>query len=255
MKKILTLTLALLTFFAWVFPGAALSVWEEPTYVYDNAELLSTTDAGKLDSLLSQINQKHGVCLMIVTADYLYQGVSVETVANAAYQNYKTSENGAVFLISLSEREWYIQGFGTVKEIYSEDVLDLLEESCVAQLTDGNYYEAFESFASVSDEMIALAEAGTPYRAPFPWLENIAIALVIGFVIALIVVGILAAQLKSVRRQTAAREYMKPGSLNVTEQRDLYLYTTVTKVPRPKSNGSSGGGGGGGGGGGRGGRF
>jgi len=54
-------------------------------------------------------------------------------------------------------------------------------------------------------------------------------------------VFVMASQLKSVRPQTAARNYMKPNSLNLTVSRDLFLYRTVTRTPRPKSNSSSGG--------------
>lgn len=64
------------------------------------------------------------------------------------------------------------------------------------------------------------------------------ICLAIGLVIALIVTGIMKGQLKSVRAQSAAAEYVKQGSLQVTESHDLFLYRNVTRVPRPKSNNS-----------------
>lgn len=34
--------------------------------------------------------------------------------------------------------------------------------------------------------------------------------------------------------------YMKRGSLNVTESRDLFLYKTFTRTAKPKNNSSSG---------------
>jgi uncharacterized protein len=67
----------------------------------------------------------------------------------------------------------------------------------------------------------------------------------VGLVIGLIVVLILKGQLKSVRRQNQANAYIRPGSMQVTVARDLFLYRNVTKTRR-QSNNSSGGSSGGG---------
>ena len=42
-------------------------------------------------------------------------------------------------------------------------------------------------------------------------------------------------KLKTVRFQAAASNYMKNGSLNITESRDLFLYNTVTRTAKPKN--------------------
>ena len=46
-------------------------------------------------------------------------------------------------------------------------------------------------------------------------------------------------KLKSVKFQTAADNYVKEGSMNITESRDLFLYRTVTSVAKPKNDDSS----------------
>jgi len=61
----------------------------------------------------------------------------------------------------------------------------------------------------------------------------ILIALGIGIVIAFIVVLIMKSQLKSVHFQAAANNYIKENSLNVTLSRDIFLYSTVTRVAKP----------------------
>ena len=68
----------------------------------------------------------------------------------------------------------------------------------------------------------------------------IPIALVIGFVLAKIVVGVMKGQLKTVRYQAAADSYVKSGSMDITESRDMFLYHTVTRTEKPENDSSSG---------------
>ena len=69
-----------------------------------------------------------------------------------------------------------------------------------------------------------------------PSMEAILICLAIGFVIALIVCGILWSQLKSVRFKNSASDYVRRDSLVLTLSRDIFLYRNVTRTPRPKNN-------------------
>lgn len=59
--------------------------------------------------------------------------------------------------------------------------------------------------------------------------------------IALIVTGVMRGKLKSVRFQPKADDYLKEGSMQLTENRDLFLYSHLDRRAKPKDNGSSGG--------------
>ena len=61
----------------------------------------------------------------------------------------------------------------------------------------------------------------------------------VGIGLAMFIVGRMKAQLKTVRFQAAAGDYMKSGSLNITESRDTFLYNTVTRTEIPKDDDSS----------------
>ncbi len=61
----------------------------------------------------------------------------------------------------------------------------------------------------------------------------------VGLLVALITVAVMYGQLKSVRKQQAASQYIIPGSLNVTYSSDVYLYRNVTKIPVQKNNSDS----------------
>lgn len=67
-------------------------------------------------------------------------------------------------------------------------------------------------------------------------MELLLISLVIGVVIGFVVVSILKSQLRSVRRQSGAANYLSAGSLKLRVCRDRYLYENTTRTPRPKDN-------------------
>jgi uncharacterized protein len=53
-------------------------------------------------------------------------------------------------------------------------------------------------------------------------------------------------KLRSVRRQNEARQYVKEGSMQLTQSGDYFMYRNVTRTPKPQNNSSSRSGGGGG---------
>ena len=77
-------------------------------------------------------------------------------------------------------------------------------------------------------------------KQPFDILMNLIIAAAVGFVVAKVVTGIMKGKLKTVRFQAGAGSYVKAGSMNVTESRDLFLFANVTRSPRPKESSSGG---------------
>ncbi len=74
---------------------------------------------------------------------------------------------------------------------------------------------------------------------PFDAGKSLLICYGTGLLIALITVGIMYGQLKSVRKQHAAGQYTKPGSMQLTSATDMYLYRNVTKIPIQQNNSKS----------------
>ena len=65
--------------------------------------------------------------------------------------------------------------------------------------------------------------------------QYILICIIIGIVVAFIVTGIMKAQLKSVRRQRSAANYVVDGSFGLTNRMDIFLYRNVVRRERPKN--------------------
>ena len=64
-------------------------------------------------------------------------------------------------------------------------------------------------------------------------------ALLIPLLVAFIMMSSKLAKMKTAVENNYAANYMKPGSKTLTVSRDLFLYSHVTKTPKPKENGSS----------------
>lgn len=141
------------------------------------------------------------------------------------------------------DREWAMSTYGFGIVAFTDAGLDYIADEFLDYLSDDLYYEAFQVFAEKCDIFLAQARTGAPFdienmpKEPLSlmWLP---ISIVIGMVISLIITGIMRFQMRSVRRQTAASEYMKPGSMNLTASRDLFLYSKVNRVAKPKDNNS-----------------
>jgi uncharacterized protein len=87
-------------------------------------------------------------------------------------------------------------------------------------LGEDNYADAFDLFADQCEFYLN----GYINGFPFPAGSALLVCLGVGFVIALITVLIMKAQLKSVRQQREADNYIRPGSMQLTIRKDLFLY-------------------------------
>lgn len=237
MKKFIVFLIAVLVV---CMPIASVSAGSESKRLVDGGDLLTLNEEEALLSRLDEISEEFEYDVVIVTADSL-GGKSAMKFAHDSFKNggYGMGENGSgvILIVSMKEREWYIEFFGD--EELPEGTA--LSEYFLDDLKSGDYYDAFSSFAEAAYDELRFSIGGSLLM----WL-------VIGFVVAFITVTVMKGKLKSVRAQDQAREYVRSGSFKLEHSRDLFLYSTVSRVARPK-NTSSGGRSGGGGGGSRGG--
>ena len=243
MKKILSLLFAALLCAALVLPANAA---DNTAFVYDEANLLTDREAQDLSRRLAQISEEYEAQVVIFTVRGT-NGLSVERFANQLYDSapfgYGENRDGVLLVIDMQSRKFWILGNGFASKAISNDIIEDITDAITPELKDGQYSDAFHTFASECEYYLN----GYIHGFPFDVGENLVIALVAGLVIALIVVLAMKSQLKSVRRQSQANAYMVPGSLNLTQRGDYFMYSTLTRTAKPKNNSSSSGGGGGGG--------
>ena len=214
--------------------------------VIDNAELLSTDERELLTSKLDEISTRQKVDVTVATTDTL-DGLTVSDYAERFYEShnygYGPDKDGTILLISMEDHDWYMATYGYAITAFTDAGIQYIGEEMTGDLSDGDFAAAFDIFADECDDFITQAKTGEPYdidnepQKPMSWIW-IPISLVAGIVLSLIVVGTMKSKLKTVRFQAAANNYVKAGSMNLTESRDIFLYNTMTKTKKEKNDSS-----------------
>lgn len=217
----------------------------------DEANLLSDSEERELLANLDEISTRQQFDVAVVTVAST-GGKTPRDFADDFYDyngyGYGTTKDGVLLLLSMAERDWYITTTGYGITAITDAGLQFIGEKIVPDLSDGKYAAAFGRFADWSDRFVSQARTGQPYdignmpKEPVHplWIPG---SLLIGLGLALIPLGIMRAQLRTVHKQPAASAYVPEDGFRLNHSDDYYLYSTVNRVARPKDNDSGGSGG------------
>ena len=254
-KKITAMIFALILCLCAVTPAFAANsdgFVGECNRLNDAANLLTDSEEAELLAKLDEISLRQQMDVTVATVTNLGNCDTAAECADEVYEfssfGYGQSKDGLMLLISAEERDWAISTCGYGITAFTDAGIQYIGEQMVEDLGDGNYAAAFNTFAELSDDFITKSREGEPYdksnlpKGPLS-IVWIVISILVGIGLAMFIVGRMKAQLKTVRFQAAAGDYMKSGSLNITESKDTFLYNTVTRTAKPKNtdSGSSGG--------------
>ncbi len=254
MKKRISMILMLLVLcFSMAVPAFATGGAEDTDGFVDEyyrlqdlADVLTEEETSELQKLLDEMSVHLKFDMAIVTV-YNLEGCTVQDYADDWYDycefGYGSNKDGALLLISMEERDWHISTCGYGITAFTDAGITYIGEQMGDDLSAGNYAEAFRTFVRFGNQFVTQARDGDPFdKSDLPkkplsaiW---IAISLAIGFGVAKIIVGSMKSQLKMVRAQAAASSYVREGSMNVTESRDLFLYHKVDRTEKSKNNSS-----------------
>ena len=205
--------------------------------VFDDADLLNQGEEQYLQSRLQEISGEYGAQVLVATVPEVAYG-DVDAYINQFYDSmnfgYGENRDGVLLLVCMNPREYRILSNGFAADAITLGDIDSIGEAIVSDLSDGDYADAFDEFAA---QCVYYLD-GHINGFPFDFGKNLLIALVVGLGVGLIVVFVLKGQLKSVRRQNQADLYMKPGSMQLSVHRDLFLYRHVTRRKKTSSSSS-----------------
>ncbi len=241
-KRFLRLFCVVLLLFSISVP---VSAWSDMPLLVDDADLLSSSEEHDLLKTLQNISKNQQMDIVVVTTDSL-RGQSPGNFADDFYDYNGYAKDGVLLLVSMESRDWYISTTGYGITAVTDAGREYMADQFLDELSAGFYYEAFLTYANLCDEFIDQAKTGQPYdrgnlpKAPFPLGMMLVVSLAVGFVVALIVTGVMAAQLKSVHFESNAKNYVKAGSLHVTNAREMFLYRQVHRRAKPKQESSGG---------------
>ena len=238
-RKLFTLMLILC-----LVAGLTITAYAASNHLVDGAGLLTETDAAKLEAKLTQISDRCNLDVVIVTVDST-DGKSPMDFADDYYDYNDYRTDGILLLISMEDGDWWVSTTGYGITAITDAGLEYISDRFVPYLGDGEFAEGFDVFADLCDEFIAQAKTGDPYdnhnlpKDPFRFVRNLIVALVIGAAAAGFATGSMKAKLKTVHQQAKADDYIASGSLQLTQSRDLFLYTHLDRREKPKSSSGS----------------
>ena len=209
----------------------------------DSANVLTEDEDNELEDALEELSLRQSFDVVIATIESL-ESVdydSMEAYADDLYDfcqfGYGADRDGVLLLVSVGDRKWHISTCGYGITAFTDAGIQYLGEQMTPDMADGDYAAAFRTFVQWSDAYIDAARSGRPYdvknlpRDPLS-LMYLFLALGIGLVLAWVVVSVMKSRLRSVAFQENAASYVREGSMNLTNSRELFLYRDVHRTER-----------------------
>ena len=231
---------------------SAMSVIAEADRVADDAMLLTADEAQTLRTKLNEISEQYQCDVAIVTTDSEDIDSEYDAMVYADdffdYNGYGigSGRDGIILLISINDdnRFYWFSAHGYGSTAFSDHDTEYMGEQIVPYLKDGDYYSAFVRYVEMAEDRLEYARAnilsdGTHVKKSAFDISRLLIAFVAGVVISFIATGIMRGKLKSVRKQSGAGNYVRNGSMNITNSRDTFLYSHVSRTEIPQNNNSN----------------
>ena len=214
----------------------------------DDADILSDSEESQLIQKLDRISEEYQIDVVAFTCNSL-GGRTPEQYADDYYDyngfGMGSGYDGFVIMISMEQHDTAFSGHGKGVEIFTNYGQDFLWDQILPDMKDGDYYDALDKYADISEDFIKEWQKGTPYdvdhrakgKLSLGWITG---AIIGGAVIGLIVSESIKSELTSVSMQHGAEDYIRKGSFKLTVKRDNFLYKNVTRTRIESSSGGSG---------------
>lgn len=226
-------------------------------HVTDEAGLLTAEEVQDLEQRAQQISDEDYFEVYILTVEDFTLYTDSNDVYSAAVEIYgdydlgrENDNSGLLLLLSMEDRDFALIAYGYGNVAFTDYGKDYLSEAFLDDFSDDEWYEGFSDYLTVSREMVQSAHDGSPVdveheQAVVPPAQargyGIAGCVVLGFIVAFIVRGVLKGQLKSVAMGTTAEAYAATG-IELSDKRDQYINTTQSRIYDPPEKSDSGGG-------------
>lgn len=267
-RKLISVLLCLLMITSLVFTASA----EEPKII-DNADLFSYDEIEDLEQKANELVDTYDMDVVILTIDDL-EGKSPQDYADDYYDDngygIGPDYSGVLFLIAMDTREWYISTCGDAIYALTDYGIESIFSEMSYDLADDEFYDAFDTYLDTLPEYFEAYKDGDPidgyagsYDGPgcyspgtrsevlyydgsvgFGFMQ-ILISLAVGLAVAAIAIFFMRSAMNTAKAQRSAGSYLKEGSYDLRVQRDLFLYSSVSKTRKAQNNSSGGSRGGG----------
>lgn len=261
MKKI---SLHILLFLSVIFLFSGLKVakaeGEKVLRLFDEADVLTEDEEKQIAEKLDYLSEKYQMDLVIRTMrNGDYSDILIDTedfFVNKGFGFRKIHGGkgaGMILAMDFERRDWALESFGKMEEIAPKTIRDEMADYFLPYLSHNEYFKGFDTFLDLVGETVSAYESGEKVsyeaKADLPEashtvnkednrVKRLMIAVIVALIIALVTVAVLTGQLSNVSPATHAAAYEVEGSFVLRDQSDHFLYRTVTKSKREKSNSS-----------------
>ena len=214
--------------------------------VIDRADVLTAAEESQLEAAIAQVRSQYAFDVVLLTETSISQTPRYYAADFYDYGGYgEGADHDSILLLlvtgaGMGDRDYFILTTGRAERVFSTSVLYDVEDAFLPFLRQNRFAAGMAAFVvQVEDHLTAYTPLNRANRL-------LPVLLGAGLVVALIVVGILKGQLKTVRRKQDAASYVRSGSFHLTRAQDVYLYTSTARH-RIEASSSPGGHSGGGG--------
>ena len=210
--------------------------------VVDDADLLTTEEENALCARFEVLAQEYQMEIAVLTVPSL-DGKTAEAYADDFYDyngyGYGENDDGMLVLYKPGEagnREIHITTHGRGLRAFNNVVCDNIIDSMIDDLKNENYASAFNTYADLAEHNLKLYNDNPADYDDTPYVSFtlLIVCIVFGMLAGFIIIKIIAGKNKSVRMQTNATVYTRPGSMVVTGSYDTFIGKRLYKTPKPK---------------------
>lgn len=231
MKKIITICLCIILLSLLCIPAIAVN-----TRVYDEAGLMLNYQISILEDNAAEVWDEYEIEVVILTVDDA--GWDVSTYAANFYKRGDFADDGLILILSLEERDWAVEAFGEAASIFTSGRIDRIMNNVTPYFSDGQYYNGFNAFISNVRDRIIDYETNPDAEESDLWIY-VAIALGVGLLVGFITISVMKSGMKTSVFQHGAHSYIRNGTYRIRQQRDIYLYSTTTRIRRSSDSSGS----------------
>lgn len=213
----------------------------------DKANLIDEADEKRLLERLDSLSEQYQFDFVAATVKTTGGKEIVEFSDDYFDYNgfgYGKDDSGVALIISMNPRIVYISGCGEGTKYFDYDDAQEIIDVFYGDLKAGNYAAVVDTFIDEAQRSVEFGRNGVPFsyrlQALLPnWMVTLLAPVVIGIALAFATVSFMTKGLKSVRKKESAADYVVPGSMRLTRNEDVFLYSNVSKTAKVQDSSDS----------------
>ena len=216
-------------------------------WVFDEYGLLSEEEKEELNQELADIYEEYEYDAILLISQDIESDDARQYAAKFMQDNkigYGDTHEGMCIFNQPDKRNITIVFRGDTQNDFTETIQDLMLDNCQEKLKEGDMIGGYKSLISNLKKGLARVTQGKKIRpldvsdSSLP--EEALIWLIISFAVMAIPTLIMTLfqvhKMKTRVPQPNANAYEGEGGLRLTEERDMFLYSTVSRTEKPKDN-------------------